>query len=1351
MPPHPSPHAATSTSKYASNINEPHTPGPPRKPSKPPQLTQSSLNLEHRKSSGAAGGRVVNPSTSACSPTVTKHQQPSNPKTRSPQPRQPPKPKTRTQQPRQSSPSDAAKKFKEKLTALKNRRTGKAPPHLPTQTSNKQNIELSSTNAQIDNRVDFNECLTFTFIVNGEKCKTLFDCGGNCNFADTSAAQRLQLATRYTGRAVGITLANGEKQHSSQKFFNADLQCNENTISVKNGICTRLANYDLILGMPWLTQYNPSIDWAKREITIKQGRKRIVLKCDSAKRDTRQPTHATELSEISAKALMKSVKRGKLQLAHAVIIRDSKTNEVNMPSEKHAQEVIELLEEFKDTMPDTLPREQPPIRSITHEINLQPGTAPLSQPAYKMNTKENDELKKRLEEYLEWKHIRPSSSPYGAPVLFAKKKDGTLRFCVDYRKLNNATIKDNYSLPRADELFDRLQGAKYFSTLDLQSGFHQIRMNERDIEKTAFNTRYGHFEFLVMPFGLTNAPATFMRLMNSIFQDMLDDGVLVFLDDIMIYAKTEEEHRRRLREVLTRLRKHKLYANKKKCKLWQTQVEFLGHIVDKDGLRVLPNKAKAVKDWPTPKDGQEVYSFLGLVGYYRRFINKFSDLANPLFTLIKPEQPFAWSSEHNNAFEKLKDAITNAPVMAIADMKRPFIVHTDASGFAIASVLSQPSDDGLQPNVVAYRSRKLKNAEKNYPTHDKELLAIVDAFREWRHYLSGHEPGVTVHCDNMPTIYLRTKDRLTSRQAKWSDYLSEFNFELKHIKGSENKAADALSRRADYQSDASSAAAIASSDPIPIFDEHATEKQTCPPDLLSRIKSLYEHDALAQKLLKDPAIAQRDNKLRNYSVANDTIFYCNRIYIPSPAQANKEVAAKIIADILFECHDAKQAGHRGELQTTANVERLFYFNKLSDTVKKYVHSCHECQVSKAKNQQPAGLLHPMPTPSRPGEFISLDFVTGLPATKQGHDATMVCVDLFTKRAFLIPTHTDADTKTVIKLFFKHVVKLLGLPSVIISDRGSIFTSELWKGTWKQFGTLLNISSAFHPQTDGQTERMNRTFEEMLRTYADYRQDLWDDDLDALEFAVNNTKQTSTKQTPFFLSHGFHPRSPLNIAVGNPALEPINEADRRNEWRAAVERAQRNIDIAKRNQKFYADKKRKERIYKVGDKVLLSLKNISLANSDRKHAQGKIAGNASEIDFTSNQKAKLMPKFAGPFVITKVISHVAYKLNLPQRFGQIHDVFHVSKLFPYFDPHTAFPSRNSAQIRPAPVEIHEDGNNEYVVESILNKACVRRGINKGTWYLVKWEGYPYSESTWEREEELESCRELVDNYERNKYN
>ncbi|GJS32074.1 putative reverse transcriptase domain-containing protein [Tanacetum coccineum] len=327
--------------------------------------------------------------------------------------------------------------------------------------------------------------------------------------------------------------------------------------------------------------------------------------------------------------------------------------------------------------------------------------------------------------------IRPSVSPWGAPVLFVKKKDGSMRLCIDYRELNRITIRNRYPLPRIDDLFDQLQGAKYFSKIDLRSGYHQLRVREQDISKTAFRTRYGHYEFLVMPFGLTNAPAVFMDLMNRIFHEYLDKFVIVFIDDILVYSKSEEEHERHLRIVLEILRQKKLYAKFLKCEFWLQQVTFLGHIVSADGIIMDPSKVEAITKWPRPTTVTEVRSFLGLAGYYRRFVEGFSRLALPLTQLMRKGEKFVWTDERQESFEELKRRLVSAPILTLPSGSGGFQIYSDASKKGLGCVLMQHG------KVITYASRQLKPYEVNYPTHDLELAAVVFALKIWRHYLYG--------------------------------------------------------------------------------------------------------------------------------------------------------------------------------------------------------------------------------------------------------------------------------------------------------------------------------------------------------------------------------------------------------------------------------------------------------------------------------------------------------------------------------------------------------------------------------------------------------------------------------------
>lgn len=1258
-----------------------------------------------------------------------------------------------------------------------------AAPHADAPAPEPQMASVSAT-ANDTKDVTIGRCLVFSCYANGRPVRCLIDSGANCNFIDEDASKRLGVALHRATRTYGITLANGEKQRSTTVFADFTLTHTRASLTVKDGVCTKLAGYDLILGMPWLAQANPTIDWQTRRVTVKTTRGCVDLMGETPEYSPRRPAHTTVLSDMCVQAFCRAVRKKKMTLCCAVLVRplddelptalsaidvgeddgdEVKTEKSDpIPSHPYADEVRKLLAEYSDVFPKELPRGLPPERALAHHIELLPGTQPVSRSPYRMSPELNDEVKKHVQEYLEWGHIQPSTSPYGAPVLFAKKKDGTLRFCIDYRMLNNATIKDKYSLPRIDELFDRLQGAKLFTTLDLRSGYHQIRMRPEDVPKTAFNTRYGHYEFLVMPFGLTNAPATFMRLMNDLFHDMLDDGVLVFLDDIMIYSKNLDDHRRLVRRVLDRLRKEKLYAKESKCAFFEQRVEFLGHVVDGEGLHVMPSKAKAVREWPTPKNATEVRAFLGLVGFYRRFVARFSMRAQELFNLTTKEGPFQWGPSQQHAFDDMKDAITDAPVISLPDFTRPFVIHTDASGFAISAVLSQPvSEEDRSARVIAYFSRKLQGAEQRYPTHDKETLAVVCAFKEWRHYLSGHRPGITVMCDNSATTFLKTKSSstLTTRQSKWASYLDEFEYDIKHIKGTHNVVADALSRRPDYERDPDrkidakeqkegevklqpfNAAPFAAPDDAPF------ELKT---PLLDRIKAGYQHDEHAQKLLQQPDLPQRDASLREWSVRDGVVYFrATRVYVAKPKADDPDPA--LITDILYELHDSPQAFHPGKQRTLLRAERNFYWYRMNQCIERYVHSCHACQVNKAKNYAPAGLLQPLPIPQRPGQYISVDFITGLPRTRSGHDAVMVAVDLLTKRAFFIPTTTDADVEQTAERFFNGVVRLVGLPEVIVSDRDKLFTSDFWRNLWAQLGTRFNMSTAYHAQTDGQTERMNRTFEEMLRAYVNYAQDNWDTWLSAAEFAYNSLPQTSTGQSPFYMSHGYHPRAPIDLtSAPNAALEPVDPGERRDEWSAAVIRATDALRVAKDHQKYYADQRRVERVFKVGDQVLLAMKHVNIKNSDNtdeRRQRRRKTSEAREVDVSVNQSTKFLPKYDGPFTVSRIVSPVAYELKLPARLGRIHNVFHVSKLIPYVDPKAAYPHRKMAPVRPDALRIHDDGVGEYEVERILNREVVASGRYKGTWYFVKWLGYPNHEGTWEHVDELDNARDIIADYER----
>ena len=391
-------------------------------------------------------------------------------------------------------------------------------------------------------------------------------------------------------------------------------------------------------------------------------------------------------------------------------------------------------------------------------IELVPGTRSIYKTSYRMAPVEQVELKKQLDELLAKGFVRPSTSPWAAPVLFVEKKDGTKRLCVDYRALNQVTIKNKYPMPRIDVLFDQLKGAKVFSKIDLQSGYHQLRIREEDIEKTAFSTRYGHFEFVVMSFGLTNAPAAFMEAMNRMFHEYLDVFVVVFIDDILVYSKTKEEHAVHLGLVLDTLRKNQFYAKLKKCAFWLSEVGFLGHVINENGITVDPKNVASVVKWRRPISVTEVRSFLRLAGYYQRFVQDFSIIAKPMTRLTQKGIPFTWTDECEACFQMLKNKLVNAPILSLPVSGKRYTVYTDASQIGLGGVLMQ------EGRVIAYASRQLKSHQQNYPTHDLELAAVVFALKTWRHYLYGE--SCDIFTDHKSLKYIFTQRELNLRQRR---------------------------------------------------------------------------------------------------------------------------------------------------------------------------------------------------------------------------------------------------------------------------------------------------------------------------------------------------------------------------------------------------------------------------------------------------------------------------------------------------------------------------------------------------------------------------------------------------------
>ncbi|WVZ81069.1 hypothetical protein U9M48_028493 [Paspalum notatum var. saurae] len=580
-----------------------------------------------------------------------------------------------------------------------------------------------------------------------------------------------------------------------------------------------------------------------------------------------------------------------------------------------------------------------------------PGAFPDELPAkrqYRVAPKEQELIRENIDKLLGKGFIRPSSSPWAFPVLFVDEKDGTRRMCVDYRALNDVTIKNKYPLPRIDDLFDQLQAACVFSKIDLRSGYPQMKIRPSDIPMTPFITRFGLYEYTVMSFGLTNAPAYFMNLMNKVFMEYLDKFVVVFIGDILIYSKTEEEHEEHLRLVLQKLREHKLYAKLSKCEFWLDQVPFLGHIVSKGGIMVDPSKIGSVMDWKVPEVVKEVRGFLGLAGHYRRFIESFSKIAKPMTSLLEKGVPFIWTKERQAAFDELKKRLTTAPVLTLPDLTKSFTVYCDASKEDLGCVLMQ------EGKVIAYASRQLRKHEVNYPTHDLELAAVVHALKIWRHYLFGNR--CEIYTDHKSIKYIFTQNELNMRQRRWLQLIKDYDLEIHYHPGKTNVVVDALSRKSYVNM------AVVFQMPLELCAEfeslslgfvHHTIVTTfeAEPTLEQEIRKHQKTDEKIQEIREQIKVGKAP---QFHEDEQGTVWYKNRICVPDVDSIRKL--------ILSEAHDTAYSIHPGSTKMYHDLKERFWWCGMKRAVVEYVAVCDTCQRVKAEHQRPAGLLQPLKIP-----------------------------------------------------------------------------------------------------------------------------------------------------------------------------------------------------------------------------------------------------------------------------------------------------------------------------------------------------------------------------------------------------
>ena len=1111
----------------------------------------------------------------------------------------------------------------------------------------------------------------------GKSARVLFDSGADKSYVSKSFVRSLDCSVNVCPIMHRVDLPDGSTVSCNTKLIDCPLVIQGKEFHV-DLIVFDLGGFDIILGMDWLGKHRAVIECYERNVKVGNNPGDQVAFSDGT-----IPNIEPEMIERLTTFPKRS---GEAQVYH---MSESTYKEVDLSQ-------ILILREFSDVFPDDLPG-LPPKREIDFHIDLVPGSSPISKAPYRMAPLELAELKTQLEELQDKGFIRPSVSPWGAPVLFVKKKDGSLRLCIDYRELNKITIKNKYPLPRIDDLFDQLKGAGVFSKIDLRSGYHQLRIAEEDIPKTAFRTRYGHYEFRVMPFGLTNAPAAFMDLMNRTFHDYLDKFVVVFIDDILVYSKTEKDHEEHLRLVLTRLRERSFYGKLSKSEFWLDRVVFLGHVISKDGITVDPEKIRTIIDWPAPTSVTEVRSFMGLAGYYRRYVDGFSKIALPITSLVRKNTKFVWSQKCEDAFLELKKRLTTAPVLVLPEDGKEFTVYSDASLEGLGCVLMQ------EGKVIAYASRQLRPNEKNYPVHDLELAGVIFALKIWRHYLYG--TTCKIYTDHKSLTYLFTQKELNMRQRRWLELMKDYDLTLEYHPGKANRVADALSRKPRMVING------LISVPYEIYVEmkelelivvkkgsydSVLNAMSTTPSLHEEIRELQQYDDFLSEL----KIGIEKGAVKDFRIAKDgSIHLEGRLCVPRDPE--------LIEKILKEAHSTMYSVHPGRDKMLADLKQYFWWMNMKKDVEDFIARCLVCQQVKIDHQRTPGELQPLPVPKWKWESVSMDFVVGLPRSRRGNDSIWVIVDRLTKTARFIPAKVTWKAKQLADAYVKEVLRLHGIPMTIVSDRDPKFVARFWNELQRAFGTTLNYSTAFHPATDGQTERTIQTLEDMLRACALDFQCSWEDILPLIEFSYNNSYQSSIGMAPYEALYGQRCRTPLYWDTGRSGVLVGPEMIRETAEQVRIIRDR--MKAAQDRQKSYADRRRRKLEFQVGEKVFLK---VSPTKGIKRFGM----------------QGKLDPRYIGPYEILRRVGEVAYELALPPQLAKVHNVFHVSQLRRYvFDP--------SHVLQYEPIQLVESLQYEEKPLRILGREV--RKLRSRTIPLVKvlWSGQDADSATWEKEDDM----------------
>jgi hypothetical protein len=1082
------------------------------------------------------------------------------------------------------------------------------------------------------------------------------------------------------------------------------------------------AQHDIVLGMPWIqhqqVHYLPNTD----QLLIQASGITI-------RRETSRRTASFSIKSISAQSMAAKIRGEKS-------IRKAEQPRVFSASLLDIQKALEVkpkrsINDIRNALPEPYRKnidafahdeEQLPLHreGLDMKIDLIP-TADGNQPTlawgplYSMSREELLVLRRTLHELLDQGFIRVSSSSASSPVLFARKPGGGLRFCVDYRALNALTKKDRYPLPLIQETLRQIGSAKWLTKLDVRAAFHRLRIRPGDEWKTAFRTRYGLYEWVVCPFGLANAPSAFQRFINWVLRDYLDIFASAYIDDILIYTDgTLEDHRSKVNSVLQRLAKNGLRLDINKCEFEVQRCKYLGLIIDtQEGISMDPEKVAAIREWAAPTTIKGIRGFIGFANYYRDFIQDFSSIVRPLTALTKKDIVFEWSPECEDAFQTLKTRFLDGPALALWDPDAYATrIECDASGFAIGGCLSQKASANNPWRPIAFYSRKMTPAETNYGIHDKELLSIIAATERWHAELRGVE-RFDVITDHKNLEYFRQKRILTERQVRWMEQLESLPpWTAIHRPGRLSAVPDALSRQDahddheerhhnreaqlwkpewDPPSDIMTFVSLGSStesepptiETPPVFDN---------PSLRQLWQQSLQYDSIYKEIRA--SVERRDRQFARHLVpaqsaqisdcevdTHGRLTHRGRWWVP-----NYE---PLRTTIIQSVHDSVAAGHPGREGTIAMLRRQFFWPQMSHDIRRFVQNCQVCGRVKIWRDRRHGLLQPLPIPQTVGAGISMDFMEKLPETDRGNSNILVITDRFSGAFWIIPL-PNLKVQTIVKAFIERFYSEHGAPEWIVSDRGTQWIDGFWARLCEVLGVTRKLSTAFHPETDGATEKANQEVQAFLRAYVNFNQSDWDDWCPAAQLALNNRpSETRGGLSPYFILHGRDVKPIPELTYDSHKTSKFGGAEstvaklrKINEWVSTALAANQQSMEEQANRHRKAPEQ-----FKPGDEVWLNLKNIPLGRPSRK------------LDW---QHAK--------YRVIKQVAPLVYELDVPTG---IHNRFHAELLRRF--PNNPFPSQVAATPRST---IQVDGEDEWELEEIL--CAFGQGDQRVAW--CKWTGW-----------------------------